>query len=291
MLNLQKFFPLFKSKKKIILLSIYFIVIITSILIVYNSEYGSISQNELLYMKSNDPEMGLDFFYLLQDSGLTLIMFLLICIILPNIITSDFLSYNNNRFDNMLITRTTTHKYNKMTKRFNFFTTFFLILLTHLVTIIIIHMFCFKISFSMNDIYLNATRQTTLFSNSLFISLIIYIILSSIGYSLFSNFIFSLQTFVKNIYLYRSLGICISLILYIGSSVLTKCLYDLTGNTLLPTFAYFINIANIISPGIIKSPILNNNYILFYIGTFLLYYFITFILFDIKEKNKYVYDK
>ena len=81
MLNLQKFFPLFKSKKKIILLSIYFIVIITSILIVYNSEYGSISQNELLYMKSNDPEMGLDFFYLLQDSGLTLIMFLLICII------------------------------------------------------------------------------------------------------------------------------------------------------------------------------------------------------------------
>lgn len=242
-------------------------------------------------MKSNDPEMGLDFFYFLQDSGLTLVMFILTSIIIPNIVSSDFLLYSSNKFDNLLITRITTDQYNKVAKNLNFIITFIIILFTHLITLIVIHLFCFKILFSINEIYLDATRQTNLFSNSLMLSLIIYIILSSLGYALFSNVIFSFQAYVKNIYLYRTLGICTSLILYIGSSVLSRYLYDFTGSILLATIAYFINVANIISPGIIKSPILSNNYLLFYIGTSFLYCLIALILFELKEKNKYVYDK
>jgi len=291
MLYLQKFFFLFKSKKKLILMFLYFIALIISVLFIYKGEYGSIPENELIYMKSNDPEMGLDFFYFLQGSGLTLTMFILTSIIIPNIISSDFLSYNNNKFDNLLITRITTDKYNKTEKNFNFIATFIVILLTHLITLIVIHLFCFKISFSINEIYLDATRQTNLFSNSLMLSLIIYIILSSLGYALFSNFIFSLQAYIKNIYLYRTLGICTSLILYIGASVLSRYLYDFTGSMLFATIAYFINVSNILSPGIIKSPILSNNSILFYIGTSFLYCLITLILFKVKGKNKYVYDK
>lgn len=291
MIYLQKFFFLFKSKKKLISFLVYSIAIIVSVFIMYKSAYGSIPENELLYMKSNDPEMGLDFFYFLQDSGLTLILFVLTSIIIPNIISSDFLLYSNNKFDNLLITRIATDKYNKTAKKLNFIITFLIILFTHLIILIIIHLFYFKISFSINEIYLNATRHTNLFSNSLMLSLIIYIILSSLGYALFSNLIFSFQAYVKNIYLYRTLGLCISLILYIGSSVLSKCIYDFTGSMLFSTIAYFINVVNIISPGIIQSPILNNNYVLFYIGTAFLYCLIAFILFEVKEKNKYVYDK
>lgn len=291
MLYLQKFLFIFKSKKKLTLMFLYFIAIIMSIFIVYKGAYGSISENELIYMKSNDPEMGLDFFYYLQDSGLTLIMFILTSIIIPNIISSDFLLYNNNKFDNLLITRITTNNYNKIEKVFNFIISFMVIMVTHLITLIIIHLFFFKISFSINEIYMNATRQTNLFSNSLMISLITYIILSSLGYAIFSNFIFSLQAYIKNIYLYRTLGICTSLVLYIGASVLSKHLYDSTGSMLFSTIAYFVNASNIISPGIIKSPVLNNNYIMFYIGTVFFYCLITLILFEIKERNKYVYDK
>lgn len=291
MIYLQKFFFLFKSKKKLTLMLLYFITIMISIFITFKSVYGTIPENELMYMKANDPEMGLDFFYYLQDSGLTLILFVLTSIFVPNIISSDFLLYNNNKFDNLLITRITTNKYNETEKAFNFIASFIVILFTHLLTLITIHLFFFKISFSINEIYLNATRQTNLFSSSLMLSLIIYIILSSLGYALFSNFIFSLQAYIKNIYLYRTLGICTSLILYIGASVLSRYLHDFTRSMLFSTIAYFINVSNIISPGIIKSPILSNNYVMFYIGTAFLYCFIALILFEVMERNKYVYDK
>lgn len=226
--------------------------------------------------------MGLDFFYYLQDSGLTLILYVLTTLILPNIISADFLLYEHNKFNHFLITRMSCSLYHKKERRFNFFATFILILMTHLLTILIIHLFFFKISFSINPIYMNATRQTNLLSSSLLLNLIIYMILSSFGYALFSHFLFSLQYFIKNVYLYRTLGLLVSLILYIGASVLSHTFYNTSGS-LIATLAYFLNIINILTPSIIKSPVLNNNPHLFYIGTALLYYLLSSIFFGMRD--------
>ncbi|MGO5181229.1 hypothetical protein [Catenibacterium mitsuokai] len=62
---MKQFFYLFKSKKKLLLFSIYFIVVIVGIFISYKGAYGSIPEKEMILMKSKDPEMGLDFFYYL----------------------------------------------------------------------------------------------------------------------------------------------------------------------------------------------------------------------------------
>ena len=279
---MKQFFYLFKSKKKLLLFSIYFIVVIVGIFISYKGAYASIPSNEMILMKSNDPEMGLDFFYYLQDSGLTLILYVLTTLIVPNIISADFLLYEYNKFNHFLITRMSSSLYHKKERQFNFLATFILILMTHLLTILIIHLFFFKISFSINPIYMNATRQTNLLSSSLLLNLIIYMILSSIGYALFSHFLFSLQYFIKNVYLYRTLGLLVSLILYIGASVLSHTFYNTSGS-LTATLAYFLNIINILSPSIIKSPVLNNNPHLFYIGTALLYYLLSSILFGMRD--------
>lgn len=279
---MKQFFYLFKSKKKLLLFSIYFIVVIVGIFISYKGAYASIPNNEMILMKSKDPEMGLDFFYYLQDSGLTLILYVLTTLILPNIISADFLLYEHNKFSHFLITRMSSSLYHKKERRFNFLATFILILMTHLLTILIIHLFFFKISFSINPIYMNATRQTNLLSSSLLLNLIIYMILSSFGYAIFSHFLFSLQYFIKNVYLYRTLGLLVSLILYIGASVLSYTFYNTSGS-LTATLAYFLNIINILTPSIIKSPVLNNNPYLFYIGTALLYYLLSSILFGMRD--------
>ena len=279
---MKQFFYLFKSKKKLLLFSLYFIAIIIGIFISYKGAYGSIPNNEMILMKSKDPEMGLDFFYYLQDSGLTLILYVLTTLIVPNIISTDFLLYDHNKFNQFMITRMSSTTYHKKERQFNFFATFILILITHLLTILIIYLFFFKISFSINPIYMNATRQTNLLSGSLLLNLIIYIILSSIGYALFSHFLFSLQYFIKNVYLYRTLGLLVSLILYIGASVLSHTFYNTSGS-LTATLAYFLNIINILTPSIIKSPVLNNNPYLFYIGTALLYYLLSSILFGMRD--------
>lgn len=279
---MKQFFYLFKSKKKLLLFSIYFIVVIVGIFISYKGAYASIPNNEMILMKSKDPEMGLDFFYYLQDSGLTLILYVLTTLILPNIISADFLLYEHNKFNHFLITRMSSSLYHKKERQFNFLATFILILMTHILTILIIHLFFFKISFSINPIYMNATRQTNLLSSSLLLNLIIYMILSSIGYAIFSHFLFSLQYFIKNVYLYRTLGLLVSLILYIGASVLSHTFYNTSGS-LTATLAYFLNIINILTPSIIKSPVLNNNLYLFYIGTALLYYLLSSILFGMRD--------
>ena len=279
---MKQFFYLFKSKKKLLLFSIYFIVVIVGIFISYKGAYSSIPKKEMILMKSKDPEMGLDFFYYLQDSGLTLILYVLTTLIVPNIISADFLLYGHNKFNHFLITRMSSSLYHKKERQFNFLMTFILILTTHLLTILIIHLFFFKISFSINPIYMNATRQTNLLSSSLFLNLIIYMILSSIGYALFSHFLFSLQYFIKNVYLYRTLGLLVSLILYIGASVLSHTFYNTSGN-LNATLAYFLNIINILTPSIIKSTVLNNNPHLFYIGTALIYYLLSSILFGMRD--------
>lgn len=279
---MKQFFYLFKSKKKHLLFSIYFIVVIVGIFISHKGAYGSIPKKEMILMKSNDPEMGLDFFYYLQDSGLTLILYVLTTLIVPNIISADFLLYEHNKFNHFLITRMSSSLYHKKERQFNFLATFILIFMTHLLTILIIHLFFFKISFSINPIYMNATRQTNLLSSSLLLNLIIYMVLSSIGYALFSHFLFSLQYFIKNVYLYRTLGLLVSLILYIGALVLSHTFYNTSGS-LIATLAYFLNIINILTPSIIKSPVLNNNPHLFYIGTALLYYLLSSILFGMRD--------
>lgn len=279
---MKQFFYLFKSKKKLLLFSIYFIVVIVGIFISYKEAYGSIPKKEMILMKSKDPEMGLDFFYYLQDSGLTLILYVLTTLIVPNIISADFLLYEHNKFNHFLITRMSSSLYHKKERQFNFLATFILILMTHLLTILIIHLFFFKISFSINPIYMNATRQTHLLSSSLFLNFIIYMVLSSIGYALFSHFLFSLQYFIKNVYLYRTLGLLVSLILYIGASVLSHIFYNTSGS-LTATLVYFLNIINILTPSIIKSPVLNNNPHLFYIGTALIYYLLSSILFGMRD--------
>ena len=279
---MKQFFYLFKSKKKLLLFSIYFIIVIAGIFISYKWAYSSIPKKEMILMKSKDPEMGLDFFYYLQDSGLTLILYVLTTLIVPNIISADLLLYEHNKFNHFLITRMSSSLYHKKERRFNFLASFILILMTHLLTILIIHLFFFKISFSINPIYMNATRQTNLLSSSLFLNLIIYMGLSSIGYAIFSHFLFSLQYFIKNVYLYRTLGLLVSLILYIGASVLSHTFYNTSGS-LLATLAYFLNIINILTPSIIKSPVLNNNPHLFYIGTSLLYYLLSSILFGMRD--------
>lgn len=279
---MKQFFYLFKSKKKLLLFSIYFIVVIVRIFISYKGAYSSIPEKEMILMKSKDPEMGLDFFYYLQDSGLTLILYVLTTLIVPNIISADFLLYEHNKFNHFMITRMSSSIYHKKERQFNFLATFILIFMTHLLTVLIIHLFFFKISFSINPIYMNATRQTNLLSSSLFLNLIIYMVLSSIGYALFSHFLFSLQCFIKNVYFYRTLGLLVSLILYIGASVLSHTFYNTSGS-LLATLAYFLNIINILTPSIIKSPVLNNNPHLFYIGTALLYYLLSSILFGMRD--------
>ncbi|MFR1688159.1 MAG: hypothetical protein ACLSVX_13370 [Massilimicrobiota timonensis] len=245
---------------------------------------------ELKYLKSTMPELGLEFFYTIHDPGIILPLFIITVAMIPNIISIDFLKYKQNKFKYLLVNRISYKKLKKFFRYVNFIYSFIFAFISQIVVLIVIHLFCFEISFDTSTFY-NLSEQVTKFSNSVLLNLIVYIFLSSFGYAIFSHFIYSLQTVVKNTYLYKSLGIFISLILIIGPGVLTNVTHGICGN-LIATLSYFLCVTNLLNPGTIITPILDESmYIFFYIGAIIIYYLMAFYFFEIGEKREYQYDK
>lgn len=105
---------------------------------------------------------------------------------------------------------------------------FVIYLVYNLITLVTIHLFFSNISFKeFSDSSYYATGVIGLFANSK-ISLILYLIYSSIGFSIFTLFIYGVSYFIKNQYVYKISGI----VLFTGMTVLTAIL----GNQL---FMYF----------------------------------------------------
>ena len=100
MFYLKQFCCLLKEKRKLLILFLYYALIVACIFFYYHKEYGAIDVKELEVIKT-DPVLGLNFFYTLQQPGMTLIKFLLTCLLVPNIISADFLVLKHNQFVNV----------------------------------------------------------------------------------------------------------------------------------------------------------------------------------------------
>lgn len=269
------FIHLLKRKRKIILLIIYTCFVFISVLMHYYSEFGKIPSDEMILMKK-DTWMGLSLFYEMQDAGFVLYLYLLMALLIPNILSIDFLKYKRNHFDYMLKTRVSLKKYIRKTRLSNFITTFSIIFMTHLIVLLFIHLFLFKIGFKTGD---PDIRRVNVFYSSELISLIIYIIFSSTGYAVFSDFLYSLQLFITNTYLYRLTGIICSIGLYLGSAVITRLLSFINVPDLLLHITNSLSIGNLITPGMYKSVALNTSPYLAFMGSVILYTLISNIIY------------
>lgn len=132
-------------------------------------------------------------------------------------------------------------------------TSFFVRLIFNLILLLMIHLFFSNLSFrEYSDLSNYVSEVIGLYNNSK-ISLLLYIIYSSIGFSIFSLFIYSMSYFIKNQYIFKVSGI----ILFVGMTVIAAIL----GNQL---YVYFDNIkfANPILEAIstvnLVTPAMNN---------------------------------
>lgn len=284
MFYLKQFCCLLKAKRKLLILFLYYALIVACIFFYYHKEYGAIDVKELEVIK-NDPVLGLNFFYTLQQPGMTLIKFLLTCLLIPNIISADFLVLKHNHFTDFIKTRISTKSYFQAAKFINFISTFLITLLMHLVTLLVIHLFFFKITFHQVNIPVESILN--MFSSNILMNLMIYILLSSLGFAVFSHFVYALQAFIKNTYLYRTMGLMSALILYTGSFLLVKLAFDLHLGIVVRIILYMTCIPNILVPGMEESVYIGQYRLVHYLGTLVLYLIVSNILFTLRERWEY----
>lgn len=267
-----------QKKEKIIILLILVIGTLVSVQI-SSSEYSGLLQN--------GGRFGLQFYYTVMSAGIVIWIFILFILIVPNLWAVDFLTDKNSKFSNILKTRFGTTKYIKKSFLTNYIISTLTILIVQLIILLYIHIFLAPIKFDIN-VTPDLTTDASTFVNSEFLNLLIFIIFNSIGYGVFSNFIFSLQLFVKNIYVFRVLGVAVGLILYTGPVLLAKTF------SFIPILEKLISnffIGYLINPGVITTTqIFQTNPFITYIVSIIIYSSICIVFMKIFIKREYMYD-
>lgn len=282
--NIKNLSHLINKKSKIALIPIAFLVVTIIIYLTYINEFSNLDTQDFNSLKL-DPSTGLYFFYLLQDSGYMIYLFLLIMAIIPNLISDEFLSFQNNHCDFFLISRLKHRHYLRDSILTNYILTFIFILCIQLYILIIIHFFCFPLT-QIHQITEPLQYANILGYNSI-VNLILYILLSSLGCGIFSTFLYSLQYVIKNVYVYKACGIILGILLYVAPTLLSGGMVTQFHNYFFARLFYFFNVVNLVSPGIIVNGFLDDGALIFFIGSFLIYGIASCIFFMIKERYEY----
>ena len=224
---------------------------------------------------------------MLQDANYMIWLFLLITLIIPNLISDEFLKFRINHFDNFIINRMSYNRYFRDTVIFNMLITFIYIMIVDIVLLIVIHLFYFPISLSKLYSLSEPLQYGNIITNNAAINIVLYVIMSSFGYSLYSSFIYSLQTFIHNTYLYKACGVIISIILYLFPTIFSVIILNYTHMTFLSKLIYYLALPCLITPGIAYNVALNMNYLEFYIGALCLYFILIYIFMKVKRYTQY----
>ncbi len=164
--------------------------------------------------------------------------------------------------------------------------TFFSTLFIHIYLLFLIHFFISPIKADTMDaigIYVGLNAN-------IIVNLIMYIIFSSIGCMFFSNFILSLQLYIKNIYIYRALGISLGIMLFLLPAFLSRICGMLLQSKVLSTIFGIFFIPNIIIPSLESNSVYGVSPLIGYILTLIFYSIITLIIFRYKNRKEHVYE-
>lgn len=272
-------FKQFINKEKIII--ILFIMGMLSICINYTYDTSVYSQGYMELYK----EAPLEFFYYIQLSGINPFVFMILMLLLPNLVSYDLLDQQQNHTTYLIETRIEKKTYYRNIFIINLLFTFLTIMILEIFLILIIHLFYGKIVFQPIIYPENYHALTQTICKNEFINLILFIFMTSAGYSLLSSIIFSIQVFIPHKYLYRCSGVVLGITLIVLPILIM-------GYFPIQDIAVLFQINPLIAIGVEyvrKNPFGLSN-ILYYLTTFTLYTVISYTLYTILIKWRKTYD-
>jgi len=187
-------------------------------------------------------------------------------LLLPNIVSCDFLTTYISHHHYSIETRISKKTYFLYIYFINFILTILVVSIFEIIILLIIHYFYSPIHFN-TMVYPEMYYATTqlLFKNE-FYNLIFFIILTSLGYGIVSTLLFSFQTFINNPYVYRCSGVLIGIFLILIPALINKALP-------IYSMAYLLQINNLICLGIegFDEIPFQLSYWMIYLITFMIY--------------------
>ncbi|OQO71416.1 hypothetical protein BH747_00870 [Enterococcus villorum] len=252
----------FKIRKNVI----FFCIVITCLFLAY-ATYMFYTEFHALDPSAN---VGLLLFYNLQSAGMYFVYVLVLLLIASNSVgLSNLMDYKTKFVLFEFLREKSIEKTILKQLKGNFIFSFMVSLLLKLVYLLYIHLFLRPIDLS---IPLAGSYDQSLVPG-IIMNLLFYLLLSSIGFGIFSVFLQLIGLFIKNDYVFRGLGIVIGILLIIGPAVL---------GSLSDQLAFLSNVLflpMLITPGIDTLPIVSQYPPIFVVGASLLIYaFITILL-------------
>lgn len=218
--------------------------------------------------------------------------YLLLAFLSGNLVVSNFYQNKYSKFQNMIITRVGAKKRIFYEIKKVIYTSIIFRLLIHIISLLVIHIFFSKIHFVQHsNIEYYASSFVALSSNPT-VSLILYIIYSTIGFCVFSLFIYGFIYFVKNRYVYKVSGIILYVGLVVFAAIIGNQLYVYFSDIKFSNpFLQAINTSSLLIPGLetatsITSILETNVYSWYTCIMFLIYSGVfSFIRWKMERKN------
>jgi hypothetical protein len=276
----KELFKLFLTKEKALLILFIFILINISIYFVYQKSIYS----QPGYFEAY-PQSGLEFFYYLHCIGLNQFHFILLMLLIPNLVSYDFLSLYQNHTSHYIEIRIGKRNYYKNVFFINIIMSFFIVLIIETLVILSIHCFYNPLQFNAFDYPEFYYRTTQILSHHELRSLCFFVILTSAGYSLVSSLLFSLQVVISNKYIFRCFGVILGIFLVL----LPAIIYYLVP---ISNATFLLQINNLVALGmenVRENPFYLSDWSL-YGFAFMIYSFISYGAFQILLKWRKKYD-
>ena len=198
------------------------------------------------YMNSGvEEDFFTDLYLYLWNGNLNILFFLIFLVIFHEVCVMDSYKKIYNNFARLIITRIGYKGFYKKEFKDICIKSFYYYYLLHIILII----FCiFKYGF-MTSTNLGLFKYH-IFVNDPIIDLILFIIISSLGVAIFNCFIFSLSTFIKNIYLYRFIPLVLLFVTILFSTVFSTFIQNIFGyDIFIKTLGQTFMITSLIQPG------------------------------------------
>ena len=280
MKKLKALSPMFFTKEKLFIISV---IIIFMNICVYVAFQDSI-YSQPGYIETY-PQTGLEFFYYLHTIGITPFLFIIFMLLIPNLVSYDVLNIHQSHASYLIETRLSKKSYYQRLFINNIIMTSIMIFLLEILLFAIIHIFYAPIQFHTIEYPELYYCKTQILSSIEPLSLIAFVLLTSLGYALVSSVLFSLQLFITNKYIYRCFGVIFGIML-----VLVPALIQ--GYFPIQDATFILQINNLVALGMenVRANPLGLSHIALYTSCFVIYAIISYVLFHYLLKWRSRYD-
>ncbi len=270
----------FLTKEKAIIVFIIFLLLNLSLFVVYKNSLYSREGYNTVY-----PNAGIELFYYIHIIGINPYHFICMLLLLPNIVSCDFLTMYLSHTHYSIELRISKKTYYILTFLINIVMTFLIVLLLELAILLIIHLFYSPIIFNTTEYPQYYHAITSLIFTDEIKNLIAFLLMTSFGYGLVSALLFSIQYFITNPYVYRCSGVIIGILLVLLPALIQGYFPN-------PDNIFILQINNLVCLGLegVRDNPFHLDHSLVYILSALIYMIVSYIGFSYMYKGRCQHD-